>query len=87
MTNKMKIAKLAQAILEDSYAKAKQNVIKAINSGAIDTDAWDEKHNPMLIPKAIVIAVLNEEADQYSAKGTSFEKFIKKESKNIGLHL
>ena len=43
--------------------------------------------NPMLIPKAIVVAILNDESEQYDVSGTSFEKQMKKDIKEIGLYL
>jgi hypothetical protein len=86
-TNKEKIKKITTDLLKQSYEEAVKRVTKAIDSGALDVSSWDENHNPMLAPKAIVIAVLQEEAEQYSAKGTSFEKEIKKNAKNIRLFL
>ena len=37
----------------------------------------------MIIPKVIVAALMESEATQYNARGTSFEKKIKKEVKNL----
>jgi len=37
----------------------------------------------MILPKCIVVAVLESEADQYKATGTSFEKEVKKEVRNL----
>jgi hypothetical protein len=37
----------------------------------------------MILPKCIVTAILQNESTQYEAKGTSFEKHVKKEAKNI----
>lgn len=37
----------------------------------------------MIIPRCIIMAILEHESQQYSAKGTSYEKRIKKEVKNI----
>lgn len=87
MNKKQEIKKLALKLLEDAFEAAKKNVDRALSSGAVDSDAWDENSNPMLLPKSIVIAVLKEEAEQFSAKGTSFEKQVAKEAKNIGYFL
>jgi len=82
--NKAKIKQLVIEMLKESQEKALKNLDKVLDCGAIDAEAWDENNGRMLVPKAIVIALLKEEADQYSAKGTSFEKQIKKDVKNIG---
>jgi len=87
MNKKEEIKKLALSMLQQSFEAAKANVEKALSSGAIDIDSWDENSNPMLFPKSIVIAVLTEEANQQSAKGTSFEKQVKQDAKNIGYFL
>ena len=60
-----------------------QQIDRALNSGAIDIDAWDEKNSPMILPKCIVTAILQNESHQYEGKGSSFENRIKKEVKNI----
>lgn len=85
--NKTHIREHALMMLSQSYEAAIKNIDKALNSGAIDIDAWDKDNNPMLIPKAIVIAVLTEEVEQHSAEGTSFAKQVKKDAKNIGYYL
>ena len=55
----------------------------ALNCGALDIDNWNENSSPMIVPKIIVAALLESESTQYSAKGTSFERKIKKEVKNL----
>ena len=75
-----KIKSLVLTMLEDSYDSMVRNIDKALDSGAIDVDGWDET---MILPKCILTAVLEQESTQYSAKGTSFEKEVKKEVKNI----
>lgn len=87
MNKKAQIKKLAIQMLKESFEKAKKKVDKAIACGAIDIDAWDSKSSPMLVPKAIVTAILLDESTQYDASGTSFEKQMKKDIKNIGLYL
>ena len=56
---------------------------RVMNSGCIDIDGWDEKNAPMLLPKAIVTALLESESYQYSGKGTAYERKIKKDVRNI----
>jgi hypothetical protein len=86
MTNeekKAKINKLVNDMLENAIVAMRDASNKAINSGAVDVGEWDENRNPMLLPKAILIAVMENEASQYDARGTYFEKQIKKDVKNI----
>ena len=82
-SNKEKIEALANEMLEQAFPHLKGLVKKALNSGALDIDGWDENSNPMILPKIIVAAVLEEEADQYKATGTSFEKEVRSEIKNL----
>lgn len=81
--NREMIAKLVKDMLNESHESMLKKIDKALNSGAIDFDSWDENKNPMILPKCIVTAILQSESAQYDAKGTSFEKQIKKEVKNI----
>jgi hypothetical protein len=83
-SKKAKIKKMVIESLECSVKEIKNNLIdRVLNSGAVDVENWDEKSTPMLLPKAILIALLQREADQYSATGTSYEKHIKKNVRNI----
>lgn len=72
-----------ELLMEQSKNSMLENLNDLLKSGAIDIDKYDPKVNPMIEPKAIFIALMNEEINQYSAKGTSFEKQIKKEVKNL----
>jgi len=49
----------------------------------VDTESWSKDNSPMILPKCIVTAILQDESTQYEGKGTSFEKQVKKEVKNI----
>ena len=86
-SNRDKIKALVIGMLIESHEAMIKKVDKALNSGAIDTELWDEKHSPMIIPKCILTAVLIDESKQYEGKGTSFEKQIKSEVQNIGYYL
>lgn len=77
------IKKHVEDMLDKSLKDIKNNIDKVFESDAVDINGWDQKHNNMLLPKAIVIAILEREAEQYSARGTSHEKYIKKEVNNI----
>ena len=82
-TKKKKIKALAKKMLKNSLKEMEAKIDKALNSGALDVDNWDENSNSMILPKVIVVAIMETEADQYKASGTSFEKEVKKEVKNL----
>lgn len=86
MTNtqkKRKIKSLVKEMLKESHNAMIGKIDHVLNSGAIDIDTWSESHNPMILPKCIVTAILQDESHQYEGKGTSFEKTVKREVKNI----
>lgn len=70
-------------MLKDVHKNAIAKVYRAIESGAIDVEGWDEKNKPMILPKSIVCAVLYSEIEQYLSKRTSFEKEVQKNIKNL----
>ena len=74
--NTKKLEKIVNDMLDNAFRHIKANVAKAVQAAEITE--WDEDNNPYVIPKGIIIALLNNEADQYCAKGTSHEKQIKK---------
>jgi hypothetical protein len=82
-SNKQKIKGLVKDMLIESHKKALKSIDKAINSGCVDIDGWDEENAPMILPKCILTAILEDEAKQYTARGTTYEKQMKKEVKNI----
>ena len=78
------LRKIVSEMIDDSAKQAKGEVLDRIfKSGCIDVESWQPDNAPMHLPKCIVVALLNHEAEQYSARGTSFEKRQKKEVKNI----
>ncbi len=86
MTNqdkKDKVKALVSEMLKESHEAMVKQIDKALNSGAIDIDSWDENSSPMVLPKTIVTAILQRESVQYEGRGTSHEKKIKKEVRNI----
>ena len=80
---KAQIKRLVNDMLKESQKKAMQNIDRALNAGCIDIDSWDSENAPMILPKTILTAILEEEARQYTARGTSFERKFKKEVQNI----
>ena len=83
MSKDEKIKAIVAQMIDNSVVIMKSNIDKALSCGALDVDSWDEKFNPMILPKVIAIAVLQREAEQYDGKGTCFEKQVKKEVKNL----
>ena len=78
-----RIKALALELLEQSHADMVKKIDKAINSGAVDCQGWDPKSNRYVLPKCIVMAILEEESSQYLAHGTSMERRVKSEVRNI----
>ena len=86
MTRKQKekrIKQLVNQMITNSSKAMKAKVDRAIRSGALNIDEWNPDHEPMIMPKIIVTALLEREATQYNGEGTCFEKVIKKEVKNL----
>jgi len=83
VSKKTKIKRITNKLLKDSIPHMKDLIKKALDSGALDLEKWDEKLNHMIIPKSIFIAVLKVTADQYSSIGTSFEKEMTKDINNL----
>ena len=77
--NKEKIKELVRDMLIESHQKAMQNIDRVLDS--------DYKNKPMILPKCILTAILENEARQHTARGTSFEKQMKKEVRNISYFL
>lgn len=82
-SNKEKIAELVKEMLNESHELMIKKIDKVLNSGCVDVESWSEDNSPMILPKCIVTAILQHESTQYEGKGTSFEKQVKKEVKNI----
>jgi len=80
-TNKVK--ELVIEMLNNSLSAMTEKIDVVFASGYIDIDCWDEKTDSMILPKSITMALLESESYQYSGRGTSFEKMVKKEVKNI----
>lgn len=70
-------------MLKDSHEALNRNIDKVLDSGGVDIDGWEYNNAPMILPKCIVTALLIRESKQYEGKGTSYEKHVKKEVKNI----
>ena len=70
-------------MLNESHEAMKKRIDTVLNSGAINIDKWEKDTAPMILPKCILTAILEHQSTQYDGKGTSYQKQIKKEIKNI----
>lgn len=82
-SNKEQIAELVKEMLNQSHKVMLKKIDKVLNSGGVDTETWNKYDSPMILPRCIIVAILQDESTQYEAKGTSFEKEMKKEIRNI----
>lgn len=83
-TNKKnQIKSLVKEMLNESNKTMINKIDNLLKSGCIDIEQWNQNNNSMVLPKCIVTALLQHESEQYSGKGTSFEKSNKKEINNI----
>lgn len=83
MNKRDEIKALVAGMLEDSHKHMLDQIDKVLNCGAIDVESWDPKDKPMILPKIITAALLQRESVQYLGRGTSYEKSVKKEIRNI----
>lgn len=82
MEQKEKIKALVIELLKDSHEEMIKKIDRALNSGALDIENWDEKISRMVLPKTIATAILESEAGYYST-GTTYAKRIKRDVKNL----
>ena len=75
---KEKIKEFTTEILAELFIIMHKQVEDVINSGVIDVEEWDENYAPMVVPKTIVTALLEQNSTQYDARGTSYHKEVKK---------
>ena len=80
---KEKLKLLVSEMLIISHESMIKKIDSILNSGAIDVDGWDENISPMIIPKCIIAALLEYQSTQFYGRGTSYEKQMKSEIRNI----
>ena len=80
---KQAIKKLVVEMLKESQEEMIEKIDTIIESGAVDVENWNENFNKMVIPKTIVTALLENESKQRDGRGTSFEKQVKRDVKDI----
>lgn len=87
MTKQEKIREHVVGMLEMSYEAMLKKVDKAINCGFFDIESWDENDAPMLLPKTIITAILQDEGRQYLGRGTRHEKKVKRDANKLQIFL
>lgn len=87
MDNVEKLEKIISEMIDSSAIEMKRKIRKALTCGALDISTWDENGSSMLLPKVVVRALLLDESEQYSARGTKYEKEMKREVENLGCFL
>jgi hypothetical protein len=84
MSTKSDLKKIIVEMLEESNKSMIKKIDRLLDWGVVDVESWGElEYGKMILPKCIIMALLINESDQYSAKGTSFEKESKKQVKNL----
>lgn len=84
---KAKIELLANEMLKCSIENIQKSIKRAIECSGVDIESWDENSGPMILPKTILVATIENEARQYYGRGTSFERQIKKDVANIKMFI
>ena len=82
LAKKKRMKELVVGLLEDSQEIMISKIDHALNSGLINVEDWDGTY---IEPKCIGKALLESEADSYnySGKGTTHERKVKKQVKNL----
>lgn len=83
MDKKKYIKDLVSSHIDHVANDMKSQIDKALNCGALDIDSYDPKVNGMVIPKIILVTLLENSADNLRCKGSSIEEEIKSEVDNL----
>lgn len=84
LTKQQALKSLILEHLEYDYRDMRDRVVnRVLNSGAIDVDGWNPEYNRMILVHSVLIALFDSSADNRKATGTSFEKEVKSNVKNI----
>lgn len=75
-TKKAIIRQHAEKTIDNAVKAMKENLERVLKSGCIGFDEYNENVNPMVLPKAIVTALLEEEVSQLvpSFKNKEFDE-------------
>lgn len=84
---KAAVKTLIEVMLKDS----KENMLKKVDvlfeSDVVELSSWDKDDKPMILPKSIICALFESEMMQYNAKGTSYERRVKKAVRNFRYYI
>ena len=80
---KIAIKELVSELITFSSEQMIEGIDRALNSGTIDFDEWEESNGKMIIPKCILLALLEKQIDVNDAKGTSHQRRVRKQVKLI----
>jgi len=80
---KQEIKKLVIEMIKESEVAMIKKIDTILESGAVDVENWNANICKMILPKTIITALLTNESVQRDGRGTSFEKQVKKDVKNI----
>jgi len=82
------IKKIVFEMLENDLCNINEKIDRALKSGCIDVEAWDENCNPMILPKSIIVAVYEDRARCFHpSKDSKRYKEVRKNVKNISLFI
>jgi len=85
MTKKEQVKKLVSEMIQESAKSMESKIDHLLSSGCIDIESWDIKQNPMVLPKTIVVAMLERESKQYRHPSKTREQ--NKDIKNYSYYL
>lgn len=87
-SNSYRLQKVTETYFKDLFKnQLLPKVERAINSGAIDPDYWDERNEDMILPKCIVIAILEDVADNCKTNNKTIKRQMNREIKNLKLFI
>ena len=86
MTTEEKKEKIKEIVLDEAeyvINKFAEKIDKLFEAKAINIEAWDVDNTPMIIPKCILAALLDQAILSYNGRGTGYKRQMTKEIKNI----
>lgn len=81
---KKEVRKKTRELIQYTSKWMRRDLEKVLSSGCINLNNWESNY---LLPKTIMLALHQEQMRNYDGRGTSYERKIKKEAKNIYLHI
>ena len=77
---KTQLRNYTNKLISEAVKGIRKNMEKAIASGSMNIQEAEDNY---ILPRSLLIALLNEEINQFDCSGTCYEKQVKKEAKNI----